>query len=231
MEEKRQSMLIYCVEDNEDIRKTILYALKMADYECEGFADGESFFVGLANRKPDLILLDLMLPGKDGISILQTLRSETNANDVPVIITTAKNTEFDKVLGLDAGADDYLVKPFGMMELLSRIKAVLRRTRIPRADFLCNGEISMSISRHLVKVSDSNIELTLKEFELLRVFLENMNRVYSRDQLMNLVWGESYVGESRTVDVHIGTLRTKLGDAGRTIKTVRGVGYIMEEIK
>lgn len=231
MEEKRQSMLIYCVEDNEDIRKTILYALRMADYECEGFADGENFFVGLANRKPDLILLDLMLPGKDGISILQTLRTETNANDVPVIITTAKNTEFDKVLGLDAGADDYLVKPFGMMELLSRIKAVLRRTRIPRADFLCNGEISMSISRHLVKVSDSNIELTLKEFELLRVFLENMNRVYSRDQLMNLVWGESYVGESRTVDVHIGTLRTKLGDAGRTIKTVRGVGYIMEEIK
>ena len=118
-----------------------------------------------------------------------------------------------------------------MMELLSRIKAVLRRTKMPRADFLRNGEISMSISRHLVKVLDKNIELTLKEFELLRVFLENMNRVYSRDQLMNLVWGELYVGESRTVDVHIGTLRTKLGDAGRAIKTVRGVGYIMEEIK
>lgn len=148
-----------------------------------------------------------------------------------MIITTAKNTEFDKVLGLDTGADDYLVKPFGMMELLSRIKAVLRRVSVPQPDLLTNGDISMSVSRHSVKVSGRDIELTLKEFQLLRLFLENKERVYSRDQLMSLVWGEAYVGESRTVDVHIGTLRTKLGSSGDAIKTVRGVGYRMEADK
>lgn len=221
-------MLIYCVEDNEDIRNTILYALKMAEYEGVGFADGSEFFEALKDRKPDLILLDLMLPGQDGMSILQSIRSNPAAQNIPVIITTAKNTEFDKVLGLDTGADDYLVKPFGMMELLSRIKAVLRRVSVPQVDILTNGDIVMSISKHSVKVSDRNVELTLKEFQLLRLFLENKERVYSRDQLMSLVWGEAYVGESRTVDVHIGTLRTKLGPSGDSIKTVRGVGYMME---
>lgn len=225
-------MLIYCVEDNEDIRNTILYALKMAEYEGIGFSDGSEFFETLLrDRKPDLILLDLMLPGQDGMSILQSLRSNPLTQNIPVIITTAKNTEFDKVLGLDTGADDYLVKPFGMMELLSRIKAVLRRVSVPQPDLLTNGDISMSVSRHSVKVSDRDIELTLKEFQLLRLFLENKERVYSRDQLMSLVWGEAYVGESRTVDVHIGTLRTKLGSSGDAIKTVRGVGYRMEADK
>ncbi len=225
-------MLIYCVEDNEDIRNTILYALKMAEYEGIGFSDGSEFFETLLrDRKPDLILLDLMLPGQDGMSILQSLRSNPLTQNIPVIITTAKNTEFDKVLGLDTGADDYLVKPFGMMELLSRIKAVLRRVSVPQPDLLANGDISMSVSRHSVKVSGRDIELTLKEFQLLRLFLENKERVYSRDQLMSLVWGEAYVGESRTVDVHIGTLRTKLGSSGDAIKTVRGVGYRMEADK
>ncbi|MCI5697870.1 MAG: response regulator transcription factor [Clostridiales bacterium] len=225
-------MLIYCVEDNEDIRNTILYALKMAEYEGIGFSDGSEFFETLLrDRKPDLILLDLMLPGQDGMSILQSLRSNPLTQNIPVIITTAKNTEFDKVLGLDTGADDYLVKPFGMMELLSRIKAVLRRVSVPQPDLLTNGDISMSVSRHSVKVSGRDIELTLKEFQLLRLFLENKERVYSRDQLMSLVWGEAYVGESRTVDVHIGTLRTKLGSSGDAIKTVRGVGYRMEADK
>ncbi|MDD7347566.1 MAG: response regulator transcription factor [Clostridiales bacterium] len=225
-------MLIYCVEDNEDIRNTILYALKMAEYEGIGFSDGSEFFETLLrDRKPDLILLDLMLPGQDGMSILQSIRSNPLTQNIPVIITTAKNTEFDKVLGLDTGADDYLVKPFGMMELLSRIKAVLRRVSVPQPDLLTNGDISMSVSRHSVKVSGRDIELTLKEFQLLRLFLENKERVYSRDQLMSLVWGEAYVGESRTVDVHIGTLRTKLGSSGDAIKTVRGVGYRMEADK
>lgn len=225
-------MLIYCVEDNEDIRNTILYALKMAEYEGIGFSDGSEFFETLLrDRKPDLILLDLMLPGQDGMSILQSLRSNPLTQNIPVIITTAKNTEFDKVLGLDTGADDYLVKPFGMMELLSRIKAVLRRVSVPQPDLLTNGDISMSVSRHSVKVSGRDIELTLKEFQLLRLFLENKERVYSRDQLMSLVWGEAYVGESRTVDVHIGTLRTKLGSSGDAIKTVRGVGYRVEADK
>ncbi len=224
-------MLIYCVEDNEDIRNTILYALKMAEYEGVGFPDGDEFFETMRDRKPDLILLDLMLPGQDGMSILQSLRSNPATQNIPVIITTAKNTEFDKVLGLDTGADDYLVKPFGMMELLSRIKAVLRRVSVPQVDLLTNGDIVMSLSRHSVKVSGRDVELTLKEFQLLRLFLENKERVYSRDQLMSLVWGEAYVGESRTVDVHIGTLRTKLGPSGDSIKTVRGVGYRMEADK
>lgn len=223
-------MLIYCVEDNEDIRNTILYALKMGEFDAKGFGESISFFDALNSEIPDLILLDLMLPGKDGMSILKDLRKDSRTESVPVIITTAQNTEFDKVLGLDTGADDYLVKPFGMLELMSRIKAVLRRSKPKEIKVIENGDIKMSVENHQVSVAGDLVELTLKEFHLLKIFLEHPGKVYTRDQLTALVWGDSFVGESRTVDVHIGTLRTKLKGAGDNIKTVRGVGYKMTPI-
>ena len=221
--------MIYCVEDDSSIRELIIYTLRASGFEAEGFEEGKAFWMAMKAGQPELIMLDIMLPGEDGISILKKLKSSERTSDIPVIMTTAKGTEYDKVLGLDTGADDYLVKPFGMMEMVSRVKALLRRVRPKNGtDELKFEGIIMDLKRHQVQVGAENVVLTLKEYELLRLFLENPGLVMTRDQLLLHVWGTDYIGESRTVDVHIGTLRTKLGKAGEAIKTVRGVGYKLE---
>lgn len=224
--------MIYCVEDDNSIRDLMIYTLNASGFEALGLPDGQAFFEALEERKPELVMLDIMLPGEDGISILKKIRSRAETKDVPVIMATAKGTEYDKVIGLDSGADDYLAKPFGMMEMVSRIKAVLRRTA-PKGNgkILRAGSLEMNLSEHIVSVSGKRVRLTLKEFELLRLFMENIGQVFTRDRLLSAVWGMDYIGETRTVDVHIGTLRTKLGDCGEYIQTVRGVGYRMEVIR
>ena len=221
--------MIYCVEDDSGIRGLMVYTLDASGFEAEGFAEARAFFEAVERRKPELVLLDIMLPGMDGIAILKRLRSQPSTADIPVIMASAKGTEFDKVTGLDMGADDYLAKPFGMMEMVSRIKAVLRRTA-PKKEMarFIQGGLVMDLDAHTVSVDGRQILLTLKEFDLLRLLMEHPGRVYTREQLLELVWETSYVGESRTVDVHIGTLRTKLGVYGSYIQTVRGVGYRME---
>lgn len=222
--------MIYCVEDDGSIRDLMMYALNSAGFEARGFDCGSSLFEALQTEMPQLILLDIMLPGEDGISILKKLRMQTAAREVPVIMATAKGTEYDKVTGLDLGADDYLAKPFGMMEMIARVKAVLRRTR-PREESktLKMGNLVLNLETYLVLVNKERVQLTLKEHKLLRTFMENPGRVFTRDQLLEMIWGIDYVGETRTVDVHVGTLRTKLGACGNYIETVRGVGYRMEE--
>ena len=221
--------MIVCVEDDAAIRDLMVYALNAAGLKTVGFGDGAAFFEYIRENTPQLVMLDIMLPGEDGISILKKLRSDKKTADIPVIMASAKGTEFDKVVGLDLGADDYLSKPFGMMEMVSRVKAVLRRAA-PQSSkkMLRMGELTVNISDHTVSVCGERAQLTLKEFELLRLFLENPGIAFGRDQLLSEVWGHDFVGESRTVDVHIGTLRTKLGGCGNYIKTVRGVGYRME---
>ena len=222
--------MIYCVEDDLSIRELMLYTLRASGFEAEGFEDGAGLFDALTRQTPQLILLDIMLPGMDGIEILKELRRSPATARIPVIMATAKGTEYDKVLGLDLGADDYLCKPFGMMEMVSRIRAVLRRT-MPQEDArpLRLGLLEMDPGSHTVTVDGGRVTLTLKEFELLKLFLNHPGRVYTRDQLLEKVWGTGYMGESRTVDVHLGTLRTKLGICGEYIRTVRGVGYRLEE--
>lgn len=221
--------MIFCVEDDNSIRDLMIYTLDSAGFQAKGFAEGESFFQALQEQKPDLIMLDVMLPGDDGITILKKLKAQSNAAHIPVIMATAKGTEFDKVIGLDLGADDYLTKPFGMMEMIARIKAVLRRS-MPKEELnvLLAGKLELNLNEHTVTVSGKRVQLTLKEFEMLRLFMEHIGRVYTRDQLLSKIWGADYIGETRTVDVHIGTLRTKLEDCGDYIQTVRGVGYRME---
>ena len=221
--------MIFCVEDDSSIRDLMIYTLKASGFEAEGFADGGALFEALKTQKPRLILLDIMLPGEDGISVLKKLRSKSSTADIPVIMATAKTTEYDKVLGLDSGADDYLSKPFGMMEMVSRIKAVLRRTE-PKSEArtLSLGKISVNLAEHTVTSDGERVQLTLKEFDMLCLLMENPGRVYTRDQLLSKIWESDYAGETRTVDVHIGTLRTKLGKCGEYIETVRGVGYKME---
>ena len=222
--------MIYCVEDDKNILELMLYAIRASGFQAEGFSDGTAFWDAMSSHKPRLILLDIMLPGTDGIALLKALRADPDTSSIPVIMSSARGTEYDKVLALDLGADDYLAKPFGMMEMISRIRAVLRRTAPPEAATLLRmGLLSMNIDAHTVLADGQRIELTLKEFELLRLFLEHPGRVYSRDQLLEKIWSTDYVGETRTVDVHIGTLRTKLGTCGDYIRTVRGVGYRMEE--
>ena len=225
--------MIYCVEDDKSIRDLMMYTLRTSGYEAEGFNDGEELFDALAKAEGsvDLIMLDIMLPGDDGLEILKKLRENPATREIPVIMETAKGTEFDKVIGLDAGADDYLTKPFGMMEMLARVKAVLRRTQtaIDR-NSLKIGELEMNISEHTVKVDGERVILTLKEFELLQLFMQKPGHAFSRESLLAGVWGVGYIGETRTVDVHIGTLRTKLGEAGKYIETVRGIGYRMSDI-
>ena len=222
--------MVYCVEDDASIRELMLYTLRASGYEAEGFEQGLELLDALKRCTPKLIMLDIMLPGMDGIEILKHLRSNPATARIPVIMATAKGTEYDRVLGLDAGADDYLSKPFGMLEMVSRIRAVLRRTEpAEQTQILSMGSLQLDTAAHTVLVSGSRILLTLKEFELLRLFLEHPGRVFTRDQLLERVWGTDYVGESRTVDVHIGTLRTKIGICGEYIQTVRGVGYRMEE--
>lgn len=218
--------MIFCVEDDNSIRDLMVYTLNSAGFEAEGFAGGTDFFHALKAKKPQLVMLDIMLPGEDGISILKRLRSQTGTADIPVIMATAKGTEYDKVLGLDLGADDYLAKPFGMMEMISRVKAVLRRTGSKEtAKLLRVGSLELNPETYIVFADQERIQLTLKEYGLLRMFMEHVGHVFTRDQLLESVWGVEYIGETRTVDVHIGTLRTKLGRYGNYIETVRGVGY------
>lgn len=221
--------MIFCVEDDAGIRDLMIYALNSAGFDAKGFGDGSSFFDVLKTETPQLIMLDIMLPGTDGISILKQLRSNTATKSIPVIMASAKGTEYDKVIGLDLGADDYLAKPFGMMEMVSRVKAVLRRTA-PREvpQILQVGKLTLNTGEHTVCVDGSRVYLTLKEYELLKKFMENLGRVFSRELLLQTIWGTDYIGETRTVDVHIGTLRTKLGPYADYIETVRGVGYRME---
>ena len=225
---KGSSNMIYCVEDDNGIRDLVVYTLIASGFEAKGFPRPEEFWTAMQKEKPELILLDIMLPGEDGISILKKIRSHSTTADIPVIMATAKGTEYDKVIGLDLGADDYLAKPFGMMEMISRVKAVLRRASPAASDKINVGSIEIDRMRHKVSVNGSEIFLTLKEFDLLKLFAENVGIVFTRDKLLEKVWGLDYLGETRTVDVHIGTLRTKLGEAGNMIETVRGVGYRME---
>lgn len=224
--------MIYCIEDDNGIRDLIVYTLTASGYEAKGFADSSEFWMAVKQEIPTLILLDVMLPNEDGISILKKIRSDKKTAEIPVIMETAKETEYDKVVALDLGADDYLTKPFGMMEMVSRVRAVLRRTsKEEKKQNLKLNELEINTSRHIVYVNGKEVYLTLKEYDLLKLFMENIGRAFTRDQLLSSVWGTEYVGETRTVDVHIGTLRTKLGSAGDYIKTVRGVGYRMEEEK
>lgn len=222
--------MIYCVEDDEGIRNMMLYALRASGFNAEGFGDSKSFFDALSQSVPKLVLLDIMLPGEDGISVLSKLRSNKATASIPVIMATAKGTEYDKVVGLDAGADDYLVKPFGIMEMISRVRAVLRRCDSGNVNntVMTVGDISISTDEHSVTVGNKKVELTLKEFELLRTLMASPGTVFSRDRLLSEIWGFDYDGETRTVDVHIRTLRTKLGNSAKYIETVRGVGYRME---
>lgn len=218
--------MIYILEDDESIRKLVTYALESQDMNCCGFGTPGEFWCAMDAKKPDLLLLDVMLPEEDGISVLKKLRSDGKTVDLPVIMLTAKGTEYDKVIGLDSGADDYIAKPFGMMELVARIKAVLRRAPIKTA--AVSGKIEglhVDKQRHVVTVDGEQVNLTLKEFSLLQELLAADGAVLGRDVLLNRIWGYDYTGESRTVDVHIGTLRQKLGRIGEHIETVRGVGY------
>ena len=221
--------MIYCVEDDNSIRDLMIYTLKASGFEAEGFENDRSFWDAMKLKLPELVILDVMLPGEDGLTVLKKLRSSPVTADIPVIMATAKGSEYDKVLGLDSGADDYLVKPFGMMEMISRIKAVLRRTSSNHPVILSCGQITLNEDKHDVTIDDKPVVLTLKEYELLKLFMENPGRVFTRDIILAKVWGMDYEGETRTVDVHIGTLRTKLDKAGELIQTVRGVGYKMEK--
>lgn len=221
--------MIYCVEDDNAIRDLMLYTLGASGFQAKGFPDSTGFWQAMTEEKPELILLDIMLPGEDGITILKKLRASAATANIPIIMATAKGSEFDKVIGLDTGADDYLVKPFGMMEMVARIKAVMRRTA-PKADqVLTCGDIVLDEVRHIVTVDGKQVVLTLKEYELLKLLMENAGQVFTRDILLSRIWGQDYLGETRTVDVHIGTLRTKLAKGGEKIETVRGVGYKMVE--
>ena len=218
--------MIFCVEDAANIRELVIYTLETTGLEARGFADGTVFMEALAFDTPELVLLDIMLPGEDGLEILKKLKNSSKTKDIPVIMVTAKGSEYDKVVGLDSGADDYVTKPFGMMELISRIKAVLRRSgKQQDKTKLSVGGICLDTKKHEVKVDGENAVLTLKEFELLEKLMRNQGIVLTRDQLLTEIWGYDFDGETRTVDVHIRTLRQKLGEQGSLVKTVRGVGY------
>lgn len=223
-------MLIYIVEDDKNIREIESYALKNSGYSVNDFETGDELFAACRNLVPDLIILDIMLPKEDGLTILKQLRSQEKTKAVPVIMVTAKSSEIDKVKGLDAGADDYITKPFGVMELVSRVKAILRRTNAQSGNLTLKfADLQMDTDKHIVTVSNLEVELTYKEFELLKYLLVNQGIVMSRDRIMEHVWGFDYQGESRTVDMHIKTLRQKLGLTGNIIKTIRNVGYKIGE--
>ena len=222
--------MIFCVEDDGNIRELVVYTLESTGFQARGFEDGSSFLEALALETPELVLLDIMLPGEDGMELLRKLKASKKTKDIPVIMVTAKGAEYDKVKGLDAGADDYVTKPFGMMELISRIKAVLRRSAkgsVSSEGTFEIGEIRLDPKKHEVTVHGEVVNLTLKEYELLKRLMKNSNIVLTRDQLLEDIWGYDFDGETRTVDVHVRTLRQKLGDAGEQIETVRGVGYRM----
>lgn len=223
--------MIFLVEDDNSIRELVIYTLQSTGLEAKGFACAKDFWEAMKVRTPSLILLDIMLPDEDGLTILKKLRTTTISERLPVIMLTAKGTEYDKVIGLDNGADDYIPKPFGMMELVSRVKAVLRRTQPEQKQNQFQiGPVIVDIGKHTVTVGGSQVTLTFKEFELLSYLMENEGIVLTRDQLLSKIWGYDFDGETRTVDVHIRTLRQKLGLGGNYIETIRGVGYKMEEI-
>ena len=224
--------MIYVLEDDNSIREFVVYTLCHMNLPAKGFDKPSLFWEAMEDEKPELLLLDIMLPEEDGLTILGKLRSNSDTKAIPVIMLTAKDSEYDKVLGLDTGADDYVAKPFGMMELVARIKALLRRTETgseAKETIYEMGSLSVYPERHKVKVSGIAINLTLKEYELLLLLLQNKGMVFTRDQLLNKIWGYEFDGESRTVDVHVRTLRQKLGEAGGLIETVRGVGYRIGE--
>lgn len=218
--------MIYIVEDNSSIRELVIYTLNSQGLDAEGFELPSVFWSAVRDHVPSLVILDIMLPEEDGLQILKKLRAGETTKKVPVLMLTAKDTEYDKVMGLDLGADDYMAKPFGMMELIARIKALLRRTEqeVPTTEYQID-DLRISLTKHEVWIGDQMISLTLKEFELLCFLIKNKNHVQTRDHLLNEIWGYEFDGESRTVDVHIRTLRQKLGEKGSLIETVRGVGY------
>lgn len=221
--------MIWCVEDDAAIRDIELYALQSTGFEARGFEDGSAFWEALQSEKPDLVVLDVMLPGLDGVELLRKIRADSRLGDLPVIMATAKGAEYDKIQSLDLGADDYVVKPFGVMELISRIKAVLRRYKAPEVQKLLKfGGLTLNLDEHTVSVDGQRVQLTYKEYGLLRLFLSRPGMAFTREQLFAEVWGEDYVGETRTLDMHIRTLRQKLGDYGKYIETVRNVGYRLE---
>ena len=221
--------MIWCVDDDNTIRDLEVYTLEQTGFQAKGFADGISMLKALESEMPELIILDIMLPELDGVEILKKIRADQRYKNIPVIMATAKGTEMDKIGGLNSGADDYLVKPFGVMEMVARVNAELRRMAKDEDEgILVVGNISMKEKEHMVFVQGEKVELTHKEFELLKFFMEHREVVFSRDELMNNIWGMAYVAETRTVDMHIKTLRQKLGSAGGQIKTVIGVGYRLE---
>lgn len=219
--------MIYLVEDDDSIRELVLYTLHTTGFEAEGFRNAADFWQALEKELPQLVLLDIMLPDEDGLHILKRLRAGAETADLPVMMLTAKSSEYDRVVGLDSGADDYMPKPFGMMELVSRVRALLRRAAKPAAEdkLFTAGSLAVDVKRRAVTVDGEPVILTYKEFELLCYLLKNRGVVLSRDQILTKIWDYNYSGETRTVDVHIRTLRQKLGDAGALIETVRGVGY------
>lgn len=221
--------MIWCVEDDASIRDIEVYALQSTGFEAKGFEDGTSFWEALRTGRPELVVLDVMLPGIDGMELLRRMRADAALSDIPVVMATAKGAEYDKIRGLDLGADYYLTKPFGVMELVSCVKAVLRRCRPDKAaHMLRSGGLVVDLDAHTVTVDGARVALTYKEFELLRLFLSHPGMAFTRDQLFQEVWGMDFCGETRTVDMHIRTLRQKLGPYGRRIETVRNVGYRME---
>lgn len=221
--------MIWCVEDDQSIRELEIYALNAAGMDACGFTDGSAFFAELEKETPDLVLLDVMLPGEEGVTILGKMKADERYSRIPVIMATARGTEFDKVQSLDLGADDYITKPFGMMEMISRVKAVLRRTKPSvSGKQLTLGELTVNLDRHTVTLAGERIQLTYKEYELLKLFLSHPGTAFSREQLLHIVWNTDYAMETRTVDMHIRTLRQKLGAYGQHIETVRGVGYRLE---
>lgn len=220
--------MIYIVEDDSSIRELLEYSLNNSGFEARGFERPSEFHTAARKQKPQLVLLDIMLPEEDGLRILRGLRENSATSEIPVIMLTAKTGEYDKVIGLDSGADDYVTKPFSIIELISRIKAVLRRSEKKESDILSAGGIVMDKKRRTVTANGQEVVLTYKEFELLRLFIQNVNIVLERDRLLNEIWGYDFDGETRTLDVHIRTLRGKLGEAGSHIRTVRGVGYKLE---
>ena len=222
--------MIWCVEDDASIRDIEVYTLSSTGFDARGFADGVSFWSALQTEKPDLVVLDVMLPGVDGIELLQRMKASAELRTIPVVMATAKGSEYDRIQGLDLGADYYLTKPFGVMELISCVKAVLRRCGAEDEKSTLNAcGISMNTLEHTVSADGERITLTYKEYELLKLFLSHIGTAFTREQLMERVWGTDYMGETRTIDMHIRTLRQKLGKCGESIKTVRNVGYRMEE--
>lgn len=221
--------MIWCVEDDAAIRDVEIYALQSTGFEARGFVDGTSFLEALQKERPELVVLDVMLPGIDGVELLKKIRNDSRFSDMPVIMATAKGAEYEKIQSLDLGADDYVVKPFGVMELVSRIKAVLRRYQGVKVEKLLKlGELTLNLAEHTLSIAGERVQLTYKEYGLLRLFLSNPGMAFTREQLFSEVWGEDYLGESRTLDMHIRTLRQKLGEYGKYIETIRNVGYRLE---